>query len=185
SHRNIMRNNMLVNMSGLAGHAMPVDLNIEHLITFLFLNIDCMKGLLQAKGVQSTWDCLGNISATVDVLKKLKKQVAKVMKTAYQRTTHTTPKTDHLVKRVATKIYKENYIYRSGNAKVKSMPDTISVGEAKILSLSLTTFNHKICAMVDGQQYAIDKEPDLLPQCALSVNLEDSTEPELGETPVE
>jgi hypothetical protein len=27
-----MRDNMLVNMSGLAGHAMPIDLNIEHLI---------------------------------------------------------------------------------------------------------------------------------------------------------
>ena len=27
-----MRDNMLVNMSGLTGHAMPIDLNIEHLI---------------------------------------------------------------------------------------------------------------------------------------------------------
>lgn len=27
-----MRDNMLVNMSGLSGHAMPIDLNIEHLI---------------------------------------------------------------------------------------------------------------------------------------------------------
>lgn len=27
-----MRDNMLVNVSGLMGHAMPVDLNIEHLI---------------------------------------------------------------------------------------------------------------------------------------------------------
>ncbi len=27
-----MHNNMLVNVSGLAGHAMPIDLNIEHLI---------------------------------------------------------------------------------------------------------------------------------------------------------
>jgi hypothetical protein len=31
-HSNIMRDNMLVNVSGLAGHAMPIDLNIEHLI---------------------------------------------------------------------------------------------------------------------------------------------------------
>ena len=27
-----MCDNMLVNMSGLTGHAMPIDLNIEHLI---------------------------------------------------------------------------------------------------------------------------------------------------------
>jgi uncharacterized protein DUF6589 len=27
-----MRDNMLVNVSGLEGHSMPIDLNIEHLI---------------------------------------------------------------------------------------------------------------------------------------------------------
>ena len=32
STRNIIRDNMLVNPSGLDGHAMPMDLNIEHLI---------------------------------------------------------------------------------------------------------------------------------------------------------
>ena len=30
-----MRDNMLVNVSGLSGHFMPVDLNIEHLIGYL------------------------------------------------------------------------------------------------------------------------------------------------------
>lgn len=30
--RNVIRDNMLVNPSGLEGHAMPMDLNIEHLI---------------------------------------------------------------------------------------------------------------------------------------------------------
>lgn len=30
-----MRDNMLVNITGLSGHAMPIDLNIEHLIGFL------------------------------------------------------------------------------------------------------------------------------------------------------
>ncbi|KAF8257110.1 hypothetical protein EI94DRAFT_1819015 [Lactarius quietus] len=86
----IMRNNMLVNLLGLTGHALPIYLNIEHLIGEL-------KGLLQAKGLQSTWDHLRNISAALDILKKLKKQVATSMKTAYQGMTHKAPKTDHLV----------------------------------------------------------------------------------------
>lgn len=30
--RDVMRDNMLVNLTGLKGHAMPIDLNIEHLI---------------------------------------------------------------------------------------------------------------------------------------------------------
>ncbi|KAF8256457.1 hypothetical protein EI94DRAFT_1775285 [Lactarius quietus] len=54
-----------------------------------------LAGLLQAKGLQSTWDHLRNISVAVDI--QLKKQVATSMKTAYQGTTHKAPKTDHLV----------------------------------------------------------------------------------------
>ncbi len=34
-HSDIMRNIMLVNPSGLSGHYMPIDLNIEHLIGYL------------------------------------------------------------------------------------------------------------------------------------------------------
>lgn len=30
-----MRNNMIINISGLSGHFMAVDLNIEHLIGYL------------------------------------------------------------------------------------------------------------------------------------------------------
>lgn len=38
-NRNIMHDNMLVNVSGLEGHAMPIDLNIEHLIGELKVHI--------------------------------------------------------------------------------------------------------------------------------------------------
>ena len=34
-----MHDNMLVNVSGLEGHAMPIDLNIEHLIGELKVHI--------------------------------------------------------------------------------------------------------------------------------------------------
>ncbi|KAH9011630.1 hypothetical protein EDB85DRAFT_2159783 [Lactarius pseudohatsudake] len=167
----IMRDNMLVNVSGLAGHAMPIDLNIEHLIGEL-------KVLLQAKGLQSTWDRLGNISASVDVLKKLKKQVTLTMNTAYQGTTHKDPRTDHLVWRVAKKIHEERlHLYtedRPGNAKANAVPDVVSVGKTKLRSSSLTTFNRKVRAMVEGREY--DEEPDSLPHISLTVNLEDSDE---------
>lgn len=142
-----------------------------------------LKGLLQAKGVQSTWDRLGNISAAVDIVKKLKKRVASVMQTAYQGTTHTAPKTDHLVWRVAKKVHDERlHVYtedRIGNAKAKSVPNILSVGEAKLKSSSLATFNRKICAMAEGRQYVSDnlEEPDLLPQIALTIHSEDGDDP--------
>ena len=142
-----------------------------------------LKGLLQAKGVQSTWDRLGNISAAVDIIKKLKKKVASVMKTAYQGTTHTAPKTDHLVGQIAKKVHDERlHVYtedRIGNAKVKSVPNILSVGEAKLKSSSLATFNRKICAMAERRQYVSDdlEEPDELPQITLAVNPDSSDDP--------
>ncbi|KAH9036081.1 hypothetical protein EDB84DRAFT_1398153 [Lactarius hengduanensis] len=176
---NIMRDNMLVNVSGLAGHAMPIDLNIEHLIGEL-------KVLLQAKGLRSTWDRLGNISAAVDILKKLKKQVASAMKTAYQGTSHKDPRTDHLVQRVAKKVHEEKlHLYiedRRGNSMVKAVPSILSVGEEKLKSSSLSTFNRKIRAMVEGRQY--DEESDSLPhpQIALVFDTGDGDDPSEVET---
>ncbi|KAI9436005.1 hypothetical protein H4582DRAFT_1817065 [Lactarius indigo] len=152
--RDIMRDNMLVNVSGLTGHAMPIDLNIEHLIGEL-------KKLLQAKGLNSMWDRLGNISAAIDIIKRLKKRVSVAMKTTYQSTTHTDPKTDHLVWRVANKT-------DLGMRKPKPVPDILAMGEMKLLSSSLDTFNRKFCAMAEGKGY--DEEFDSLPQMALAVD---------------
>ena len=134
-----------------------------------------MKGLLQAKGLQSTWDRLGNISAAVDILKKLKKQVASTMKTAYQGTTHKDPNIDHLVWRVAKKVYEEKlHLYTEdqiGNMKTKAVTNILFVGGEKLKSSSLNTFNRKIRAMAEGWQY--DEEIDSLPQNTLAINLED------------
>ena len=108
----------------------------------------------------------------MDILKKLKKQVTSAMKTGYQGTTHKDPKTDHLVWRVANKIREERlHLYtegRTGNAKAKAVPDILTVGEAKLKSSSLNTFNRKICTMKAGGKY--NEESDSLPQITLSVN---------------
>jgi hypothetical protein len=137
-----------------------------------------MQGLLQAKQLQSTWDRLGNISAAVDILKKLKKQVSSAMKTAYQGTTHKDPKTDHIVWRVTKKVYEEKpHVYtedRTGNTKFKAVPDILSVGKAKLKSSSLGKFNRKIRTMIEGGKF--DEELDSLPQLSLSVNHKDSDE---------
>ena len=110
------------------------------------------------------------------ILKKLKRQVTLAMKTAYQGTTHKDPKVDRLVWRVAKKVYEEKlHLYtedRAGNAKAKAVPDILIVGEAKLKSSSLSTFNRKIRAMIEGGKF--DEESDLLPEIDLLVNIEDS-----------
>ena len=157
---------------------MAIDINMEHLIgqlkvRFLFIcsNIlTLVQDLLSAKGLESTWDRLGDISAAIDYLNKIKKKVSSTL-SSYQRSTHTTPDTSHLVWRVADKIRDEDLqVFREkrlGNSKVKAVVDILATGEAKLKFSSLATFNKKISAK---------DEQDAIPQSQLSIGGSDDTE---------
>ena len=168
---------------------MAIDINMEHLIgqlkvKFLFILTICtdiiltlVQDLLTAKGLESTWDRLGDISAAIDYLNKIKKKVPSALSSSYQRHSHTTPDTSHLVWRVADKLRDEELqVFREkrvGNSKVKAVVDILATGEAKLKSSSLASFNKKISAMVKGHVY--DDEQDAIPQTQLSIGGSDET----------
>jgi hypothetical protein len=123
--------------------------------------------LLTAKGLESTWDRLGDTSAAIDYLNKIKKKVASTLSASYQGLTHTTPDTSHLVWRVADnsqdnkiQVFKEN---RSGNLNVKGVVDILTTEAAKLKSSSLGTFNRKVLAMINRHSYEDEDEGDLIP----------------------
>ena len=129
-----------------------------------------LQDLLTAKGLELTWDRLGDISAAIDYLNKIKKNVSSTLSSSYQSSTHTAPDTSHLVWRVADKVrddeiqvFEEN---RAGNSKVKIVVDVLATGEARLKSSSLASFNRKIRAMVDGHIY--EEEADTIPQLQFS-----------------
>ncbi|KAF8223803.1 hypothetical protein L208DRAFT_1315277 [Tricholoma matsutake] len=95
---NAVWNMMLVNISGLPGHAMAIDLNIEHLIGSL-------KALFASKGIYANWDHLGNLSATTNHLQKIKTQVTQTMETNYQGSIHKDINTNELVWWIANKAH--------------------------------------------------------------------------------
>ena len=138
--------------------------------------------MLTAKGLESTWDRLGDISAAIDYLNKIKKKVSSALSSSYQRSTHTTPDTSHLVWRVADKIRDEELQAfrekRVGNSKVKGVVDVLATGEVKLKSSSLTAFNKKISAMVKGHVY--EDEQDVIPQTQLSIGGSDEMEYSMG-----
>ncbi|KAG2349493.1 hypothetical protein BDR05DRAFT_871931, partial [Suillus weaverae] len=141
-NRDIMRDNALVNLTGLEGHCMPINLNIKHLIKFL------KASFFSVKGIYSTWDHLGNISATVSLLQNIKKQVRHALGIGYHGLNHTTPNTTPSVWRVANKIdelglhaFNQD---REDNDSVKPIADVLAEGEQKLKSLTLSTFNRKV-----------------------------------------
>ncbi|KAK7016069.1 hypothetical protein R3P38DRAFT_3203850 [Favolaschia claudopus] len=155
----IMRDNMIVCISGLGpGHCMGIDMNIEHLIGYL-------KNLLRAKGMDSTWDRLGNISAAIIPLQNIKKKMGALLSTSYQRGGHTTPDTSKLVWRVQEKVASERLQEfesgRANNIRAKLTKDICKVGEQKLKSSTLNTFNKKLRALIDGLTF--EEEEDECP----------------------
>ena len=180
---------MLVNISGLEGHSMAIDIYMEHLIgqlkvSFLFILAICtniltlVQELLLAKGLESTWDRLGDISAAIDYLNKIKKKTSSTLSLSYQRSSHITPDMSHLVWCVADNIWDEELqVFREkrmGNSKVKAVVDILATGEAKLKSSSLATFNKKISTIVKGHAY--EDEQDTIPQTQISISGSDEME---------
>ncbi|KAG0698558.1 hypothetical protein DFH29DRAFT_1081734 [Suillus ampliporus] len=161
----IMRDNALVNFSGLEGHSMPIDLNIEHLIKFL-------KMFFAAKGIYSTWDRLGNISATVDLLQNVKKQVGSALGIAYHGLNHSSPDTSASVWKVAKKINELRLHQftsdRTEDDAVKPVVDTLMTGEKKMKTSTLATFNRKVRKMLAGEGF--EQEEDEIPSLSFDLN---------------
>ncbi|KAF9039933.1 hypothetical protein BJ165DRAFT_345110 [Panaeolus papilionaceus] len=154
-----MRDNMLVNVSGLPGHAMGIDMNIEHLIRYL-------KTIFTAKGIHSNWDQLGNISASINSLQKIKRQVAKSLKSGYTSRSHKDVDTSSQVWLIAQKAQElklqTRLPNRKDNKKAKPVLDVHFSGYQKYFTSSLRTFNQKLESMKEGVEMA-DEVDDISP----------------------
>lgn len=138
---------------------MAIDLNIEHLIGYL-------KHLFASKGVYSHWDRLGNISAAINHLQAIKKQVSWSVKAGYQRLNHTTRDTSVLVWRVADKAQELNFQTKLTdqleNKNIKPLTNLVVAGYKKFESSSLATFNKKIADSKVGV-LTIQEADDIVP----------------------
>jgi hypothetical protein len=133
-----------------------------------------------AKGLRSSWDRLGDISGAVIQLQNIKKQVTKALGASYQGKNHTTPDTSMLVRKVANDVREHSlgeYQHgRKGNEKQRLVPNLIEVGEKKLLSSSLETFNKKLACMKAGNldEVAGITEEDEIPRIQMSVDFDET-----------
>ena len=102
-----------------------------------------------AKGMYANWDRLGNISAAINHLQSIKKQVFQSMQMSYHGSTHTKADTSNLVWRIANKaqevhLQREIVARENAGSLTKVVPDLRALGRQKFKSSSLATFNKKI-----------------------------------------
>jgi hypothetical protein len=133
-----------------------------------------------AKGLRSSWDRLGDISGAVIQLQNVKKQVSNALGASYQGKTHTTPDTSRLVWRVTNEVRElvlGKYLPdRKGNDKQKLVTNLIDIGEKRLISSTLETFNKKLACMKAGNvdELAGMIEVDEIPSIQLSVEFDDA-----------
>ncbi|KAJ7448716.1 hypothetical protein FB451DRAFT_1411149 [Mycena latifolia] len=160
----LVRDNIIINMTGRPNRGEGVDANMEH-------NIGRVKELFAAKGMYGNWDRLADISAAIDVIDSVKNSVAMSLDASYNGSSHKTPDTSNLVWRIAHKAKELNLNgydpTRNTNSLVKPSVDILSTGEAVLKSSSLATFNKNRKDLLKGIQ--VDEEADDLPPMALSL----------------
>ncbi|KAF8240975.1 hypothetical protein L208DRAFT_1020850, partial [Tricholoma matsutake] len=137
----IVHDNMIIMKTGIPGKGMGIDMNIEHCI-------DKTKGMFVAKGIYADWDRLLNISAAIDVLDEVQKNVSLSLDMSYRGTMHTTLDTSDLVWRVANKACElklnEFQADHEGNSSIKETVDTLASGEHLLKLATIATFNKKL-----------------------------------------
>ena len=133
-----------------------------------------------AKGLRSSWDRLGDISGAVLQLQNVKKQVTKALGASYEGKTHTTLDTSTLVWKIANElrelVLSKYQPGRKGNDKQTLVTNLIDVGERKLLSSSLETFNKKLACMKAGNadEAAGMIEEDEIPGIQMTIELDDA-----------
>ena len=121
------------------------------------------------KGIYASWERLGDISATVNLLQHVRKQVGRALGIAYHGITHVSPDTSASVQTIMHKIAELGLhaftLDREGNSSVKQVIDTLASGEHKLKSSTLATFNKKVRGMIAGEEL-LDTEEDEIPSVA-------------------
>lgn len=127
--------------------------------------------LFAAKGIYSNWDRLGDISAAINHLQSVKKQVSRSMRAAYQGATHKVPDTSVLVWRIADKAEElrlQDYVQgREGQSTAKPVPDLRALGREKFASSSLATFNKKMSEFIAGKSVIVEEDDIPSPEFAI------------------
>ncbi|KAL0063542.1 hypothetical protein AAF712_009547 [Marasmius tenuissimus] len=155
---NIMRDNCVVNIAGLPGHGMGIDMNIEHTIAAL-------KAIHASGGKAGSWDRLGDISASIRTVQGIKEVFRELFETSYQKKNHTEVDTRSLVEKVradAAKTKVQEFVpNRVVEGTIKATVDTREEGYFKLRRTTIPKFNKNMQAIISkGAEESLEDEPD-------------------------
>ncbi|KAK7433561.1 hypothetical protein VKT23_020715 [Stygiomarasmius scandens] len=106
-----------------------------------------MSQLFTAKGIYSTWERLGDVSAALIYLQSTKKAMGNMIDTSYKQRIHNDADTTPLVWRVERKVLEDKLLEycprRNGFERSKAVVDILTTGYHKLRG-SLANFNKNV-----------------------------------------
>ncbi|KZT18815.1 hypothetical protein NEOLEDRAFT_1018697, partial [Neolentinus lepideus HHB14362 ss-1] len=136
----IMRDNLIINPSGHPGHAIGVDMNIEH-------HIGQQKSIATRRGIHGSWDRLGDIAACGTIIRTAKRALSQGFAIPYSGNTHKMTDSAGAICKVTDKVHDRQLqasILKDGvpRSARKVTTDLIETGQRK-LAATIQTFNKK------------------------------------------
>lgn len=110
--------------------------------------------MFTSKGVHASWDRLGDISATSNILRAVKKRLGRELKTIYRGRTHKVPDLSRSVWKVSEKaieigLLKKTHLGDSIDAEY-GVIDILEGGEKSLRLSTLESFNKKTRSLAAG-----------------------------------
>ncbi|KAA1470545.1 hypothetical protein DENSPDRAFT_774774 [Dentipellis sp. KUC8613] len=155
----VMRDNMLINMSGRDDHWTGVDENIEHVLHVL-------QDLFASRGIHADWDHLANISPAAHVWRALLKVFRSALGVGYKGMSHSEVDTSSLVHKVEEKVGDwELLICKSSRGETeKCTVDAIEAGVESLMGGRLAAFHkRRRAAFVTDVGNDLELEQDTIP----------------------
>ena len=129
-----------------------------------------------ANGVHAQWDRLGHIASSINDLMRVKKHLNKQFGLSYKSIDHKDADTTELVLKALQHVADARLLEvderRVDNDSAKLTKDLFVVGDTKIASSSLSTFNKKMRAFIEGTGTGIVDEADEMAQPQFSATIE-------------
>lgn len=188
--RDVMRDSMIVNLSGRDGHGIGRDMNIEHANNIQkvgFITVDMSRYIDQAvslfqqhlfsKGMHASFETLGELSPCMPVHSALRRNFADFIG-AWQGTHHTNPDVSGHIRTIMDKMREEELLKINLDRKADSRTRDIQArGQFILMNRGIKRFSEQYTALVQhGEEF--EDEVDEVPQIGLVTDVDgDETDP--------
>lgn len=170
--RDVMRDSMIVNMSGRNGHSIGRDMNIEHgnnyqkvrmsshLSAYKGPKFEQLKQHFFAKGMHAKFEVLGDLSPCMPIYTELRHRFSEFVGASWQGTSHKKPTVEGHIRSIRSKLSELDLLSNKPGCEVECQTlDIQSRGQEVLMDRGIKRFTEQYIALVRrGEEFEEDED---------------------------